>query len=307
MSTRDLARTQRLREEDRNREMAVRRNKPQARKAKSNSTVITLTAGMVIGCLLFWFLGSKGFLPVGGTPVAPAAPAVSSSEQPAAAAPAKRVQPEVDLSFYSQLPAGSAAQQQLEQTSSVNNGVPEFPEVTVTQPAEQAVAANPAPEGAQSALTADGSVAVAPIPQPQQVQPVVESTVQQPLPIPEPAPQPVAVAPAPQAELAQPAQPAQPVEPAVEKVAKPEPAKAEPAKATSRYYLQVGTFKNMNAVEQQRAQLAFAGVSASVRSGKDSSGAAIYRLVVGPFSSPQAADSTKAKLAANGVSSFITR
>lgn len=293
MSTRDAARTQRLREEDQRREMAVRR-KPQAKKAKANNTVITLTAGMVIGCLLFWFLGNKGLLPVAQPQPEPQTTSQGSSEQPAVQA--KRVQPEIDLSFYSQLPAGSAAMQTMEQAQAAASGVPEFPEVQAEQPvaAAPAQALDPAaPVAPIPAPTQSDGVAVAPIPQPA-TQPLVEAPPVQPV---APAPQPTA------APVEKPTVVEKPVVKAEEKVA----AKPEPAKQTSAYYLQVGTFKNMSAVENQRAQLAFSGVSASVRSGKDGSGQPIYRLVVGPFSSPQAAAPTKAKLAANGVSSFITR
>ena len=301
MSTRDAARTQRLREEDQRREMAVRR-KPQAKKAKANNTVITLTAGMVIGCLLFWFLGSKGFLPVGGAPEQLVQQPAAGTAEPAPPVEAKRIKPEVDLSFYSKLPAGSAATQTIEPVTTAATGVPEFPEVTVEQPVAMVDPAQPVDPAAQvaplPAPTQVDGVAVASMPQ-TVTQPVVSAQPVESVAV-APAPQPVAAAPAP---VEKPAVVEKPVVKPEEKVA----AKPEPAKQTSAYYLQVGTFKNMSAVETQRAQLAFSGVSASVRSGKDGSGQPIYRLVVGPFSSPQAAAPTKAKLATNGVSSFITR
>lgn len=294
MSTRDAARTQRLREEDRTREMAVRRGSA-SRKAASYPYYLRpfpmLVFGMLVGCLIFWGLVSKGVMLF--TPPASPAPAPVTADAQAPAA--KRVQPEIDLSFYSQLPAGSPQTQALpaEGNASV---VPQFPEVTAP-PAPATDVAQPAgaPQGDAQLATAEPVPSSEPV---ASVQPVTPAAAQPaaPLTLPPVAPAPVQdVAAAPEKVVAKP-------EPA-----KVEPAKTEPAKQTSRYYLQVGTFKSMNAVEQQRAQLAFAGISASVRSGKDSAGAPIYRLVVGPFSSPQAADSTKAKLAANGVSSFITR
>lgn len=298
MSTRDAARTQRLREEDRTREMAVRRGSA-SRKAASYPYYLRpfpmLVFGMLVGCLIFWGLVSKGVMLF--TPPASPAPAPVTADAQAPAA--KRVQPEIDLSFYSQLPAGSPQTQSL--PAEVNaSGVPQFPEVTAP-PVDAALTAA-TPQGDASLTATEAAVSsqepVASVP-PTPASPQLTAQTAAPLtPPPAVAPETVAVAevaPAPKPEVAKP-------EPT-----KVEPAKTEPAKQTSRYYLQVGTFKSMNAVEQQRAQLAFAGISASVRSGKDSAGAPIYRLVVGPFSSPQAADSTKAKLAANGVSSFITR
>ncbi|MNZ54652.1 Cell division protein FtsN [compost metagenome] len=114
------------------------------------------------------------------------------------------------------------------------------------------------------------------------------------------APKPVQAAPQPQAQSPAPA--AKP--PAVTKTPAAQPAATSPAKPSSRFVLQAGSFASRDQAESARAKLILLGQDARIESGKVGD-KTWHRLVVGPFASRQQADGAQKQLGANGVSSVV--
>lgn len=304
--SRDFARTQRLREEEQRREPVARR-KPTSRKTKQGNGLLMLAVGTLIGFVILLLIQQAGLVPEVNKSLPPASPAVpvTADVKPHTAPEPARAQPQFE--FYSQLPAGGSPAQSVGELPAAPD-MPTFPEVQLAQPAltpdASAESGGAGADASSVAVPVDGSAMVASA-EPVVSEPAAVSVPVAPEPIPAqttaPAQTTVIEAPVPQGE------PTAKSTLAAEVSAPPAEVKVSSPAAESRYYLQVGAFKSNADVERLRAQLAFMGLSASVRSGKDGAGQPVYRVVVGPFSTSQAAQPTKEKLSANGVSSFVTR
>jgi cell division protein FtsN len=80
-----------------------------------------------------------------------------------------------------------------------------------------------------------------------------------------------------------------------------------PADANSVYILQVGSFKQMEAADQVKAQIAIVGVSADIQrvviNGEDS----LYRVRVGPFTDQQKLNEARSRLQQNNIEFMLLK
>lgn len=120
-----------------------------------------------------------------------------------------------------------------------------------------------------------------------------------------PATQPTAPAtPAPTQASANPTLITPPAKPDTKPEAKPEAPKPEPAKASTKYYLQAGAFRNQSDADRVRAQAILLGQSALVETSK-SSDATWHRVLLGPFSSKEQQLRAQKELSGNGFKQLI--
>ena len=86
-----------------------------------------------------------------------------------------------------------------------------------------------------------------------------------------------------------------------------EPQGQTPEDANSVYILQVGSFKQMEAADQVRAQIAIVGVTADIQrvviNGQDS----LYRVRVGPFTDQQKLNEARSRLQQNGIEFMLLK
>ena len=120
-------------------------------------------------------------------------------------------------------------------------------------------------------------------------------------PAPSPAQTPM---PAPSSASANTTPSAPPVKPDDKPEAKPEPSKAEPAKASTKYYLQAGAFRNQADADRVRAQAILLGQGALVETSK-SSDATWHRVLLGPFASKEQQLRAQKELSGNGFKQLI--
>jgi len=86
-----------------------------------------------------------------------------------------------------------------------------------------------------------------------------------------------------------------------------EPQGQAPEDANSVYILQVGSFKQMEAADQVRAQMAIVGVTADIQrvviNGEDS----LYRVRVGPFTDQQKLNEARSRLQQNNIEFMLLK
>lgn len=92
-----------------------------------------------------------------------------------------------------------------------------------------------------------------------------------------------------------------------DQAAQSSPSTINDASLTNDYFLQIGSYKNVNEAERMKAELALLGVIASVQTTQSSEKGTWHRVRIGPFSKINEVDQLRASLQENGIEASFVR